>query len=230
MAVQPGQDWNNPMAWKAQRNELLATVLEMDRLGLVSGTSGNASVRIEAASHPDAFLVTPAALPYPAMTPDQLVPVNGELEPIEGDGVPSSESLLHLAIYRARPDVGAVMHTHSVYASALAVAGRPLPPIVDELVVYAGGQVEVAEYGFPGSEELAQAGVAALGDRRAVLLRHHGMFAVADTAPEALRVCALVERVAQIFVNAAAIGGAKEVPAESFKAERRMYLERTGSG
>lgn len=216
------------MAWTAQRHELLATVLEMDRLGLVSGTSGNASVRITRASDPDAFLITPAALPYPAMTPDQLVPVNGELEPLEGDGVPSSESLLHLAIYRARPDVGAVMHTHSVHATALGIAGRSLPPIVDELVVHVGGPVEVARYGFPGTDDLAQAGVAALGDRRAVLLPHHGMFAVADTAVEALRVCTLVERVAQIFIEAEAIGGAEELPAESIEKERRMYLNRTG--
>jgi L-fuculose-phosphate aldolase len=187
-------------------------------------------VRIDVPSDPDAFLITPAALPYPAMTPDQLVPLNGDLEPVEGDGVPSSESLLHLAIYRARPDVGAVMHTHSVYATALGVANRSLPPIVDELVVYVGGGVELAEYGFPGTVELARAGVDALGDRRAVLIPHHGMFAVADTAFEALRVCALVERVAQVFINAEAIGGAIRVPRSSFEAERRVYLKRAGLG
>ena len=215
------------MSYSEERDQLVTAVQEMDRLGLVSGTSGNASVRLDTTGIPDAFLVTPAALPYPGMTPDQLVPVNDDLEPIEGGGTPSSESLLHLAIYRARKDVGAVMHTHSVFATALGVAGRPLPPIVDELTVYVGGQVEVAEYGFPGSEELAQAGVDALGDRRAVLIPHHGMFAVADTVAEALRVCALVERVAQVFVHAEAIGGAKEIPAEAFEAERLMYLART---
>ena len=218
------------MALITQRDELLAAVKEMDRLGLASGSSGNASVRIDVPGSPNAFLVTPAALPYPSMTSDQLVAVDDDLNPIDGDGVPSSESLLHLAIYRARPDVNAVMHTHSVYATALGVASRPLPPIVDELVVYVGGQVEVADYGFPGTDALAQAGVEALGDRRAVLIPHHGMFAVADTVSEALRVCALVERVAQVFINAEAIGGAKEVPEESFKAERLMYLERAGLG
>ena len=216
------------MALITQRDELLAAVKEMDRLGLVSGSSGNASVRIDAPGSPNAFLVTPAALPYPTMTSDQLVAVDDALNPI--DGVPSSESLLHLAIYRARPDVNAVMHTHSVYATALGVAGRPLPPIVDELVVYVGGQVEVAEYGFPGTDALAEAGVDALGDRRAVLIPNHGMFAVADNVSEALRVCALVERVAQVFINAETIGGAKEIPGESFKAERRMYLVRAGLG
>ena len=218
------------MALITQRDELLAAVKEMDCLGLVSGSSGNASVRIDAPGSPNAFLVTPAALPYPTMTSDQLVAVDDALNPIDGDGVPSSESLLHLAIYRARPDVNAVMHTHSVYATALGVAGRPLPPIVDELVVYVGGQVEVAEYGFPGTDALAEAGVDALGDRRAVLIPNHGMFAVADNVSEALRVCALVERVAQVFINAETIGGAKEIPGESFKAERCMYLVRAGLG
>jgi L-fuculose-phosphate aldolase len=218
------------MALMTQRDKLLEAVKEMDRLGLVSGSSGNASVRIDTPAPPNAFLVTPAGLPYPSMTSDQLVAVSGDLDPTDGDGVPSSESLLHLAIYKARPDVNAVMHTHSVYATALGVAGRPIPPIVDELIVHVGGQVEVAEYGFPGTDALAQAGVDALGDRRAVLIPHHGMFAVADTVSEALRVCVLVERVAQIFINAEAIGGAKEIPRESFKAERRMYLERAGLG
>ena len=216
------------MALITQRDELIEAVKEMDRLGLVSGSSGNASVRIDATGSPNAFLITPAGLPYPSMTSDQLVAVDNDLDPIDGDGVPSSESLPHLAIYTARPDVNAVMHTHSLHATALGVAGRPLPSIVDELVVYVGGAVQVAKYGFPGTEALAQAGVDALGDRRAVLIPHHGMFAVADTVSEALRVCALVERVAQIFINAEAIGGAKEVPEESFKAERRMYLERSG--
>ena len=102
------------MVLKTQRDELLTAALEMDRLGLVSGISGNASVRIGPTPNDIAFLITPAALPYPTMTPEQLVAVNSNLEPIDGSGVPSSESLLHLAIYRARPDVGAVMHTHSV--------------------------------------------------------------------------------------------------------------------
>lgn len=218
------------MALITQRDELLEAVKEMDRLGLVSGSSGNASVRIDVPGSPNAFLVTPAGLPYPPMTSDQLVAVDDDLNPIDGDGVPSSESLLHLAIYRARPDINAVMHTHSVHATALGVAGQPLPPIVDELVVYVGGQVEIAKYGFPGTEALAQAGVEALGDRRAVLIPHHGMFAVSDTVSEALRVCALVERVAQVFINAETIGRTKEVPEESSKAERRMYLERSGLG
>ncbi len=214
--------------WDAERAELLAAVREMDRLGLVSGSSGNASVRLVAEPGAEAYLITPAGVPYPGMTAADLVAVDGELEPLEGDGVPSSESLLHLAIYRARPDVGSVMHTHSVCASALSVTGTPIPPVVDELVMYVGGQVEVAEYGFPGTPELADRGVQALGERAAVLLRHHGMCAVGKSPAAALRVCELVERVAQIYIHAQALGGARVLPDDALEAEAAVYRMRAG--
>jgi L-fuculose-phosphate aldolase len=175
------------------------------------------------------YLITPTGLPYTQMTVADLVAVDGDLETVDGGGVPSTESMLHLAIYRARPDVGAVIHTHSVHATALAVAGRPLPPVVDEMVVYLGGQVEVADYGFPGSEELAAAAVRALGDRRAALLRNHGLCCVGATPEEALRVCDLTERLAKIFLIAESAGGALKLPQEAIEAERAAYLMRSGT-
>jgi L-ribulose-5-phosphate 4-epimerase len=148
------------------------------------------------------YLITPAGITYDQLGRDGLVVVDGELEPVgdeTGELVPSTESLLHLAIYRERPDVNAVVHTHSLYASVAAVTSTHIPPVVDEMVVYIGGAVEVADYGFPGTTELAEAGVHALGDRRAVLLRNHGMCAVGPSLEEAMRVAILVERVAQIY-------------------------------
>ncbi len=210
------------------REELLSAVREMNRLGLVAGSSGNASVRLPAQEGAERYLITPSSVPYSNMTSDDLVEVDGELEPVNDDGVPSTESLLHLAVYHARADVGAVVHTHSLYASVAAVAGKPIPPVVDEMVVYIGGQVEVAEYGFPGTEDLAAAAVAALGDRRAVLLRNHGMCAAGTTLEEALRVAVLVERVAQIYVQAEMMGGAHILPDEAIDAERAVYLMRSG--
>ena len=217
-----------PLDWREERKELLAAALEMDRLGLVSGSSGNASMRLPVQHGGELYLVTPSGMPYRDMTGADLVAVDGELAPVGSEGVPSSESLLHRAVYRARPDVGSVLHTHSVHATALAVAGKPLPPVVDEMVVYVGGQVEVAEYGFPGSEELARAGAAALGDRRAVLLRNHGLCGVGPSPREALRVCALVERLAQIYLLAERSGGAIRLPDDAIRAERGAYLMRAG--
>ncbi|MEX0763398.1 MAG: class II aldolase/adducin family protein [Dehalococcoidia bacterium] len=210
------------------REELLSAVRELNRLGLVAGSSGNASVRLSEQEGTERYLITPSSVPYSSMTSDDLVVVDGDLEPVNDDGIPSIESFLHLAVYRAREDVGAVVHTHSLYASVAAVAGRPIPPVVDEMVVYIGGQVEVAEYGFPGTEDLASAAVAALGDRRAVLLRNHGVCAAGATLEEALRVAVLVERVAQIYVQAEMMGGARILPDEAIEAERSVYLMRSG--
>ena len=80
------------------------------------------------------------------MTREDLVVVNGEIEPLGGEQIPSTESLLHHAIYRARPDVESVMHSHSLFATVAAVMGRPIPPVVDELAIYVGGSVDVADY------------------------------------------------------------------------------------
>ena len=212
------------------RQQLHAAVVEMERRGLVAGSSGNASVRLAPVNDEERYLITPAGLPYEEMTPDDLVEVDEAIEPVNGEGIPSTESALHLGIYRQRSDVGAVVHTHSLYASVSAVIGKPIPPIVDEMVVYLGGPVEVAEYGFPGTEELAEAAVDALGDRRAVLLRNHGMCAVGETIEAALRNAVLVERIAQVYAFAQMAGGATLVPENAVEAERAVYTMRYGLG
>jgi L-fuculose-phosphate aldolase len=174
------------------------------------------------------YLLTPTQKPYATMSEADLVVVNHDLEPIDGDGVPSSESLLHLAVYRARPDVAAVAHTHSIYASAAAAAGIAIPPILDEVVVQLGGALECAEYGPPASEELASKAVKALGERRAVLLRNHGVVGVGSSPAEAVDACGLVERVAQVYFIAGLAGGAKSLPPEVIESEKAIYRMRRG--
>jgi L-fuculose-phosphate aldolase len=208
-------------------------MLRLDHLGLVSGSSGNASIKLLTESNESSqqlYLVTPAGISYSDITTESMVVVNHDLETIESphNHSPSSESLLHIAVYDARPDVTAVIHTHSVYASVQAVKAETIPPIIDEMIVYIGGQIEVSEYGFPGTPELAANSVAALGDRRAAIIRNHGMFAVADSLQEALRVAELVERVAKIYIHAKISGTIVEIPQHALEAERIMYLNRTG--
>jgi len=216
------------MTHEGERLALLHAVQELDRRGLVSGSSGNVSVRLPGEDGAERYLVTPMGVTYERIKAGDMVTVDGELEPVEGDAVPSTESQLHRAIYRARRDINAVVHTHSLYATVAAVTGSPVPPVVDEMVVYIGGQLEVAEYGFPGSEELAANAVSALGDRKAVLLRSHGLCAVGSDLREAIRIAVLAERVAQIFVHAEMTGGATRLPAEAIEAERAIYLMRSG--
>jgi L-fuculose-phosphate aldolase len=165
----------------------------MLRLGLVSGTSGNVSAR-----DGESVLITPAASPYEQMIGDDLVALGPDGQPGEGDGEPSSEWRVHLAIYEARPDVGAVVHTHSVHATAWSFTGEPLDTGTEELLAATGGAVLTAPYAPTGSEEIAAAAAAVLGNRQAVLLGRHGVVGVGATPAEALATCVAVERQAQI--------------------------------
>jgi L-fuculose-phosphate aldolase len=197
----------------------------MYRRGLVGTYSGNASLRLEGAGKEGLLLVTPTHRPYYRLKPEDLVVVDLEGEPVADALIPSSETPLHLEIYRQRDDVAAVVHTHSVYASVVAVAGREIPPIVDEMVFSIGGSVRISDYAFPGTEELAQAAWRALGDRNAALLRHHGVVGVGPNIWEALEVCDLVERVAKIFVLAQSFGpgGANRLPSDIIDIEQQLF-------
>jgi L-fuculose-phosphate aldolase len=206
----------------AERQEVLDGVRRIVDAGLVAGASGNLSRRIRTPDG-DVFAVTASRVPYHRFTIDDVLVVDAEVDPIAGDGVPSSESLCHMAVYRARPDVGAVVHTHSVHASAFAVAGLPIPCILDEQVVMLGGTIEVAEYAASASQALADAAVAALGERAAVLLRHHGVLGIGADVEEACVVAELVERVAQIRALSVALGDARELSADVVERERAVY-------
>ena len=156
--------------------------------------------------------------------------VNLDGEPVApAPMAPSSETRLHLEIYRRRADVRAIAHTHSIYASVAAVIGRDIPPLIDEMLLTIGGPVKVSQYAFPGTAELAAAAYAALGDQRnAALLRNHGVVGVGPDIWEALEVCDLVERLAQIFVLARNFGprAAASLPADAVAAELEMFRNR----
>lgn len=216
-------------AYESERRAVLEAARAMHRAGLVAASSGNASMRV---GPPEAELlaITTAGKDYAAMGLDEVVVVDFDGEPVEGDGLPSTEMLLHTAVYRARPDVRAVMHTHSVYASALAVAGRPLPPLIDEMVVGVGGAVEASAYAFPGTEELGEAVVAALGERNAALIRNHGLVGVGATLAEALRVCEMTERAAHIYAAAKAFGEPSPLPPDAVETETALFRMRREAG
>ena len=216
-------------SWSAEKNAVVAAAQEMAALGLVTGTSGNVSVRLPAGDDAsDLLAITPSGIPYGELGEDSIAVTDFDVEPVEGEMTPSSETLLHVAIYNARPDVRAVIHTHSVYSSVVAVAGIDIPPLIDEMVVAIGGAVRVSEYGFPGSEELADNVCEALGLRNAALIKNHGAVGVGRDLREALAVCALLERVAQIFVFAKIAGRFDELPREAVEAEKAIYRMRSG--
>ena len=198
----------------------------MADLGLVTGTAGNISVRLRTDEGRELMAVTPASTPYEAMTVDDIVVTDFDVEPVEGDLAPSSESLLHVGIYQRRPDAEAVVHTHSIYSSVLAVAGIDLPPVIDEVVVYVGGTIQVSRYGYPGTEELADNVCDALGSNKAAFIANHGAVAVGRSLEEAMDICLLVERACQIYVMASSLGQVTPIPGEYVEASAAIYRMR----
>jgi L-fuculose-phosphate aldolase len=190
--------------------------------GLVIGSSGNASTRI---SDTDTVAITPSRVDYTVMEPKDVMIVNLEGEVVEGDRNPSSEYPMHLAVYNAREEVKAILHTHSIYASVLAVLGLPLPPVLDEFVKELGGQIEVAKFALSGSKELAANVFEALGPRDAVLIANHGALCCGYTLREAFHKALLLERASQIYLLAISAnkGEPSRISDEAFKSQVAMY-------
>jgi L-fuculose-phosphate aldolase len=155
----------------------------------------------------DLVVITPSGVEYDRLVAEDMSVL--ELEGgarVEGRLKPSSELRLHLTIYRARPDLGGVVHTHSLYASAFAVVRQAIPPIVEDAAQVLGGSVDCAEYGAPGTQDLAYKAAKALGQKNAVLLANHGLVGVGPTVKEGLRVCQVVEKAANIYALARRLG------------------------
>ena len=207
------------MSLQVAKQQVAEVARRMAELDLVSGTSGNVSARLS-----DGLMaITPMGKSYEGMTADDIVVLDGDLNPVEGDLMPSSESLLHVAIYAARPDVGGIVHTHAVYSSAVAAADLAIPPIVDEMVVNLGGAVRVSEYAPPASETVAERVCDALGNRDAALIRNHGAVAVGADPEAALKASILTERVAQIFVLSSILGHPTTLPDEVVASEAAIF-------
>lgn len=198
----------DPMVMEAMK-EVLRTGQEMERRGLVAGTSGNCSARVHDS---DLVIITPSSMEYDLLLAEDMCVVDMAGEKVEGRYNPSVEVVMHLAIYEARPDVGGIVHTHQKMATAVAVSGKGIPPILEEEVFALGGGVELAEYALPGTQDLAHNAVEALGVRNACLLAHHGVVAVGPRIQDALLKAEIVERAAEIYIMSTMIGGARIVP------------------
>jgi len=196
------------------RAMLVRTARRMLADGLVTGTSGNLSVRVAGS---ELILVTPSGVEYDAMTPEQVVAVDADGRPLaspEAAIVPTSDTPVHVAIYRARPDVEAIVHTHSSYAVAFSTIPEEIPALTLEGAGYIGGPVRVAAYEHPGAADAPGRLAASLGRDRAILLPHHGVVAVGESLGKAYHAAVAVEEEARIAWLARAIGRPKNVPAD----------------
>jgi L-fuculose-phosphate aldolase len=200
------------------RQALIAACRRMNDLGINQGTSGNASIRLPDGS---GLLVTPSGLPYEAMVPADIVALDWEGNPT-GPRRPSSEWRFHLDILKARPDAGAVLHTHSMFATTLACLGKGIPAFHYMVAVAGGADIRCSPYATFGTQELSAHAVKALEGRKACLLGNHGMICLEEDIGKALALAVEVETLAAQYWRALQIGEPILLPEE----EMARVLER----
>ena len=182
------------------RAELLAIAQQLAALGLNKGTSGNVSVR-----HQDGFLITPSGMDVAEMQTSSMVMMSMDGTP-QSTGKPSSEWRFHRDIYQAKPHVGAVVHTHSMFATTLACLQKDIPPFHYMIAMAGGDNIPCAPYALFGTQSLSDGAIAALKDRKACLLANHGMIAIGRDLKQALAITQEVETLCEQYWRALQIG------------------------
>src|ERR1700758_1766943 len=185
---------------QVKRQSIIDACRQMNHLGINQGTSGNISLR-----HGDGMLITPTSVPYDTMQADQIVFMKLDSDPAAGQR-PSSEWRFHRDILKARPEINAVVHAHPPFATILAIMGREIPAVHYMIACAGGDTIRCAPYATFGTEELSRHAVAALQDRSACLLDHHGMIAVGGSLPRAMWLAVEVETLARQYHGCLQIG------------------------
>jgi|WetSurMetagenome_2_1015567.scaffolds.fasta_scaffold573772_1 L-ribulose-5-phosphate 4-epimerase len=189
------------------KKEVLETSLwlsEHGYFGSLRGTGGNVSVRID---DKDMMAVTPSSVKYHEITPDDICIVDLSCSVVEGSRVPSVEVGMHATVYRERPDVNAVVHTHQIYGSIFALLNKPIPALFDEVAFALGEIVEVVPYAVSGSAELAVNVASKLNNNaNAYIIQNHGIITLGKNMDKALLAAELLEKVAHIYYMALSTG------------------------
>lgn len=191
-------------AGRLLRERVIATALGMNAAGINRARAGNVSARWRAGGF-DGFLITPTGVAYDRLSPDDVVAVARDGE-ARGRLAPSSEWRFHRDVYAARPDAHAIVHTHAPFCTTLACLGRGIPAFHYMVAVAGGRDIRCAPYATFGSQELADAAVAALARRRACLLANHGMIAIGADLDRALGLAIEVESLAETYWRVMQIG------------------------
>ena len=189
----------------AVRRDVSALHAELVRHGLVAWTAGNVSGRVDGA---DRFVVKPSGVEYDDLAPHNMVVCDLQGAVVEGQHAPSSDTAGHAYIYRAMPEVGGVVHTHSPYASAWAARGEPIPCVLTAMADEFGGEIPVGPFALIGGDDIGKAVVKTLQGHRspAVLLQNHGVFAIGKTAKAAVKAAVMCEDVARTVHLARLLG------------------------
>ena len=205
---------------EALREQVWKLHLELPKNDLVKWTGGNVSGR-----DPETGLVVikPSGVKYPDMKPEHLIVIDLDGKIVEGSLSPSSDTASHLYIYRHRPDVGGIVHTHSPYATAFAAVNKPIPVYLTAIADEFGGPIPVGGFALIGGEEIGKVVVESIGASPAVLLKNHGVFTIGKNAEAAVKAAVMTEDVARTVWYALQIGTPDVIPAEDVAKLHQRY-------
>lgn len=194
--------------------------------GLVTGTWGNISIRIE--ENPCNIAVTPSGMDYENINEEDVVIMDLDGSKLEGMRKPSTEFPLHRRIYNTRDDIKAVIHTHSTFATAIACVRMKIPPITEEIIQLSGGDIETVKYELPGSEKLSKVVASALKSKNAALLANHGSVAIGGSIKEALIFAEVIEKNAKTYILSKLCGEPKILDKETIERIKTKFKEEYG--
>jgi L-fuculose-phosphate aldolase len=199
--------------------QLLEAARNLSALGLNKGTSGNASIRLS-----DGFLVTPSGVPAEQLSEDSMVYMRWDGTPEPGKK-PSSEWRMHMDILQARPEVNAILHCHSMFATTIACLARNVPPFHYMIAAVGGDNIRCAPYALFGTQALSDTAVVALQDRKACLLAHHGMLALGKDLSQALAVAVEVENLCEQYWRLLQLGEPKLLSAQQMQEVEAQFKD-----
>lgn len=207
------------------KQELTRLHAYLPKSGLVTWTSGNVSIRDP---HSGLVVIKPSGLMYEDLRPESMAVLEPGGRQVEGPYKPSVDSASHLYIYRHRPDVFGVVHTHSPYATAFAACGLPIPVYLTAHADEFGAAIPCAGFGLIGGEEIGRLVVESIGDSPAVLLQNHGVFTLGPSGRAAVKAAVMVEDVARTVWLARNLGSPQEIPPDTVAQLHQRYRQHYG--
>lgn len=207
------------------REHVYRAHLELVQNNLVAWTSGNVSGRDSASG---LVVIKPSGLRYADLRPESLVVVDAQGQLIEGSYKPSSDTATHLYIYKHRPDVFGVVHTHSTFATAFAALGRPIPAYLTAICDEFGGPIPCGDYARVGDDSIGREVLRSIGRSPAIVMKNHGVFAIGPSPELAVKAAVMAEDSARTVYYALMMGQPEEIPADEIARAHRRYVEEYG--
>ena len=209
----------------ALKREMIEKCRLLEKMGYFIGTWGNISARV-----PEGFLVTPSRVEYAVIKPRDFVTVSLEGKLLGGHRLPSSEAEIHRAVLNKKPDVGAIIHSHAPWATAVSCLHQTIPVFVEDMAQIIGGPVRTTHYVPAGQhKKIAQEVANTIGEENAVLLANHGVMCCGRNLEEALVASQILEKAAAMVLAAGGTGKVIPIPEEFVRSERHRFLYKYGT-